>query len=44
MAMLDPGYGDTFEKLDGLLELARYEHVSVKLTALALPPARASAP
>jgi predicted TIM-barrel fold metal-dependent hydrolase len=34
--MLDPGYGDTFAGLDGLLGLAAFEQVSVKLTALPL--------
>jgi L-fuconolactonase len=34
--MLDPGYGDTFAKLDGLLGLARFEQVAVKLTSLPL--------
>jgi predicted TIM-barrel fold metal-dependent hydrolase len=36
MPMLDPGYGDTFAGLDGLLELAAFEQVSVKLTSLPL--------
>jgi predicted TIM-barrel fold metal-dependent hydrolase len=36
MAMLDPGYGDTFAKLDGLLELAQYEQVAVKFTSIPL--------
>jgi L-fuconolactonase len=36
VAMLDPGYGDTFAGLDGLLALAGHEHVSVKLTSLPL--------
>jgi len=36
VGMLDPGYGDTFAGLDGLLALAAYEHVSVKLTSLPL--------
>jgi predicted TIM-barrel fold metal-dependent hydrolase len=36
VAMLDPGYGDTFAGLDGLLKLAAYEQVSVKLTSLPL--------
>lgn len=36
VAMLDPDYGDTFAGLDGLLELAAYEQVSVKLTSLPL--------
>lgn len=36
MPMLDPEYGDTFAKLDGLLELARHQHVAVKLTAVPL--------
>lgn len=34
--MLDPGYGDTFAKLDGLLGLASFEQVAVKLTSLPL--------
>jgi len=34
--MLDPGYGDTFAKLDGLRGLARFEQVAVKLTSLPL--------
>lgn len=34
--MLDPNYGDTFAKLDGLLALARFEQVAVKLTSLPL--------
>lgn len=34
--MLDPEYGDTFAKLDGLLSLAPFEQVSVKLTSLPL--------
>jgi predicted TIM-barrel fold metal-dependent hydrolase len=34
--MLDPDYGDTFAKLDGLLGLARFEQVAVKLTSLPL--------
>jgi predicted TIM-barrel fold metal-dependent hydrolase len=36
MPMLDPGYGDTFAKLDGLLGLASFEQVAVKLTSLPL--------
>lgn len=36
VGMLDPDYGDTFTGLDGLLALAGYEHVSVKLTSLPL--------
>jgi predicted TIM-barrel fold metal-dependent hydrolase len=36
VAMLDPDYGDTFAGLDGLLALAAYEQVSVKLTSLPL--------
>jgi len=36
MAMLDPAYGDTFAKLDGLLELAQYEQVAVKFTSIPL--------
>jgi predicted TIM-barrel fold metal-dependent hydrolase len=36
MPMLDPAYGDTFAKLDGLLELARHEQVAVKLTSATL--------
>jgi L-fuconolactonase len=36
MPMLDPAYGDTFAKLDGLLALAAFEQVSVKLTSLPL--------
>ena len=34
--MLDPGYGDTFAKIDGLLGLAAFEQVAVKLTSLPL--------
>jgi predicted TIM-barrel fold metal-dependent hydrolase len=34
--MLDPAYGDTFAKLDGLLGLASFEQVAVKLTSLPL--------
>lgn len=34
--MLDPAYGDTFAGLDGLLALAAYEQVAVKLTSLPL--------
>jgi predicted TIM-barrel fold metal-dependent hydrolase len=36
MPMLDPAYGDTFAGLDGLLGLAPFEQVSVKLTSLPL--------
>jgi predicted TIM-barrel fold metal-dependent hydrolase len=36
MAMLDPGYGDTFAEVDRLLPLAAYENVAVKLTSLTL--------
>lgn len=36
VGMLDPDYGDTFAGLDGLLELAACEQVSVKLTSLPL--------
>jgi predicted TIM-barrel fold metal-dependent hydrolase len=36
MPMLDPGYGDTFARLDGLLGLASFDQVSVKLTSLPL--------
>lgn len=36
VAMLDPGYGDTFAKLDGLLDLAAFEQVAVKLTSVPL--------
>jgi predicted TIM-barrel fold metal-dependent hydrolase len=36
VAMLDPDYGDTFAGIDGLLALAAYEQVSVKLTSLPL--------
>jgi predicted TIM-barrel fold metal-dependent hydrolase len=34
--MLEPDYGDTFAGLDGLLALAAYEQVAVKLTSLEL--------
>jgi predicted TIM-barrel fold metal-dependent hydrolase len=36
MAMLDPGYGDTFAEVGRLLPLAAYENVAVKLTSLTL--------
>jgi predicted TIM-barrel fold metal-dependent hydrolase len=36
MPMLDPGYGDTFAGLDGLIALAAFEQVAVKLTSLPL--------
>jgi predicted TIM-barrel fold metal-dependent hydrolase len=36
VGMLDPDYGDTFAGLDGLLKLAAYAQVSVKLTSLPL--------
>ncbi len=36
MPMLDPRYGDTFAKLDGLLGLASFEQVAVKLTSVPL--------
>ncbi len=34
--MLDPAYRDPFAELDGLLELARFEQVAVKLTSIPL--------
>jgi L-fuconolactonase len=34
--MLDPAYGDTFAGLDGLLALAPFEQVAVKLTSIPL--------
>ena len=36
MPMLEPDYADPFAKLDGLLGLAPFEHVAVKLTSVPL--------